>query len=144
MQHITKYEFCLFADYTSLIHSNKKLATLIEEVNDTIYKISSWFNTNKLSLSIKNNSMLFTSANKKPNVPINAIQINGSSITQVSFTKFLGVYVDEHLNWSMHLYTLAAKLARNVGILGKLVHVFPVIYLKNSLLLFNITALAIL
>ena len=51
--------------------------------------------------------MLFTPANKKHNV---AIQISGSAITQVSFTKFQGVYIDEHLNWYMHLNMLAAKL----------------------------------
>ena len=81
--------------------------------------------------------MLLTPANKKHNVPINAIQINGSTIPQVSFTKFLSMYIDENLNWSMHLNMLAAKLAQNVGILSKLRH-FLLSYLKNYLLLFNI------
>ena len=64
--------------------------------------------------------MLLTPANKKHNVPINAIQINGSTIPQVSFTKFLSMYIDENLNWSMHLNMLAAKLAQKFGILSKL------------------------
>ena len=97
----------------------------MEEVNNEINKISPWFNTNKRSLNKKSNYMLFTPANKKPNVPINAIQINGFAISQVSFTKFLSVYIDEHLNCSMHLNILAAKLARNVGILGNLIHFLP-------------------
>ena len=127
MQHINKYEL-LFADDTSLFLSNKKLTTLIEKVNNEIVKIALWFNTNKHSLNI---TTLFTPANKKPNVPTCAIQTNGSAIIQVNFTKFLGVYVDEHLNWSIHLNMLAAKLARNVGILGKLRHFLPSYILRT-------------
>lgn len=40
-------------------------------------------------------------ANKKHNVQLNAIQINEYPITQVSHTKFLCVYIDEHLKCSI-------------------------------------------
>ena len=95
-------------------------------------KITQWFHTNKLSLNIKKtNYIIFTSVNKKYNISSQAIQINGSTIPQVNLTKFLGVYIDEHLNWSMHLNKLATKLAQNIGILCKLKHFLPSYILKT-------------
>ena len=58
------------------------------------------------------------------------MQINGSTIPQVNLTKFLGVYIDEHLNWSMHLNKLATKIAQNIGIPYKLKHFLPSYILK--------------
>ena len=40
-------------------------------------------------------------------------------------------YIDEHLNWSMHLNKLATKLAQNIGILCKLKHFLPSYILKT-------------
>ena len=41
------------------------------------------------------------------------------------------MYIDEHLNRSMHLNMLSAKLARNMGILGKLRHFLPSYILRT-------------
>ena len=40
----------LFADYTSLFHAHTDFDTLIEETNEELQKITTWFHTNKLSL----------------------------------------------------------------------------------------------
>ena len=100
----TIMKFTLFADDTSMYHSHKNLTSLITSL---------------------------TSVNKKYNISSEAIQINGSTIPQVNLTKFLGVYIDEHLNWSMHLNKLATKLAQNIGILCKLKHFLPSYILKT-------------
>ena len=96
-------------------------------------QITQWFHTNKLSLNIKKtNYIIFTSVNKKYNISSQAIQINRLAIPQVNLTKFLGVYIDEHLNWSLQLNKLANKLAQNIGILCKLKHFFPS-YILNTI-----------
>ena len=41
------------------------------------------------------------------------------------------MYIDKHLNWSMHLNKLATKLAQNIGILCKLKHFLPSYILKT-------------
>ena len=129
----TIMKFTLFADDTSMYHSYQNLTSLIDEVNNENKKITQWFHTNKLSLNIKKtNYIIFTSVNKKYNISSQAIQINGSVIPQVNLTKCLGVYTDEHLNWSMHLNKLATKLAQNIGILCKLKHFLPS-YILNTI-----------
>ena len=96
-------------------------------------KITTWFHTNKLSLNIKkSNFIIFLSKGKKYNTDNLKININGNEIKQVNFTKFLGIYIDEHLSWAQHIDYLSKKIARNVGILSKLKHFLPM-YIMNTL-----------
>ena len=47
------------------------------------------------------------------------IKIDGKK-TPCSLVKYLGIYIDEHLNWNTHLAGLKPKLSRAVGMLSKL------------------------
>ena len=46
--------------------------------------------------------------------------MNGNKIKQVKFTKCLGIHIDEHLSWTIHINNFSKILARNVGMLNKL------------------------
>ena len=48
----------------------------------------------------------------------------------VNKTKFLGIIIEEHLNWAMHINHLCNIIARNVGILQKLRYFIPAYVLK--------------
>ena len=50
------------------------------------------------------------------------IKIDGKKLTPCSSVKYLGIYIDEHLNWNTHLAELKPKLSRAVGMLSKLRH----------------------
>ena len=116
----------LFADDTSLFHAHTDFDTLIEEINEELQKITTWFHTNKLSLNIKkSNFIIFLPKGKKCNTENVKININGNEIKRVNFTKFLGIYIDEHLSWAQHIEFLSKKIARNVGILSKLKYFLP-------------------
>ena len=96
-------------------------------------KITTWFHTNKLSLNIKkSNFIIFLPKGKKYNTDNVKININWNEIKQVNFTKFLGIYINEHLSWAQHIDYLSKKIARNVGILSKLKHFLPM-YIMNTL-----------
>ena len=43
--------------------------------------------------------------------------------------KYLGIYIDAHLNWSSHVDALSTKLNRGIGMLAKIRHYVP----KNTL-----------
>ena len=45
--------------------------------------------------------------------------LNGEGIERVQYTKFLGVYIDDHLNWNQHIREVCLKLSRTCGILYK-------------------------
>ena len=96
----------LFADDTSLFHAHTDFDTLIEEINEELQKITTWFHTNKLSL----NFIIFLPKGKQCNTENLKININGNEIKRVNFTKFLGIYIDEHLSWAQHIELYQKKL----------------------------------
>ena len=87
----------LFADDTNLLHHNKDPKILEKEINQDLDKISEWLKANRLSLNIKKTHyMVFT--NKRCAIDI-TLTIDGSKIESTQQTKFLGVIIDDKLNW---------------------------------------------
>lgn len=67
-----------------------------------------------------------------------SIKIDDTHIERVQVNKFLGIIVDEKLCWKQHINVLTSKLAKNIGIIGKLRSVLDCISLRllyNSLVL---------
>ena len=115
------FKINLFADDTSLFHTHENFESLIKETSQELITISTWLATNKLVLNInKTNYIIFTSKGKSCNKNVSIIKIDGNNIQQVNKTKFLGIIIEEHLNWATHISHLCNIIARNVGILQKL------------------------
>ena len=53
------------------------------------------------------------------------VKINGRKLYPSDNVKYLGIYLDSHLNWSKHCEYLATKLSRTNGILSKIRHYVP-------------------
>ncbi len=86
-------------------------------------KLSIWFKANKLSLNInKTNYIIF--GHKGKNIGIN-IQIDGQKIERVTSTKFLGLQIDENLNWKEHVRLISNKISRGLGIIYRLRRSIP-------------------
>jgi hypothetical protein len=58
--------------------------------------------------------MIITSRQK------NGTSINIPNINHKQHIKYLGIYIDEHLNWHTHIAHVSNKIAKNIGILYKL------------------------
>ena len=113
----------LFADDTNLFCTGKNLGDIVNEINVEIDKIYSWVNANKLSLNVeKTNFMLFTPKSFSRNM--DDLLINGNRISEVNETKFLGVIIDNKLNWSPHIMHISKKTAKGIGISLKARKVF--------------------
>ena len=98
----------MFADDASVYASVKNIKDLIPAINNDLGIISDWFKANELSLNIeKTNYVVFTK------IKCLHIQLflNNTEIEQKTCTKFLGVIVDENLNWKAHIKQCKAKLA---------------------------------
>ena len=94
------FKINLFADDTSLFHTHDNFEILIKETNEEFIRISTWLATNKLVLNIsKTNFMIFTSKGKSYNKHVSNIKIDGNNIQQVNKTKFLGIIIEQHINW---------------------------------------------
>ena len=73
----------------------------------------------------KSNYMIIASPKTKTNISITTCHIE-----QKSQIKYLGVFIDEHLNWDTQLQHISYKLTKNVGLLFKLRHYMPVNVVK--------------
>ena len=59
-----------------------------------------------------------------------SIKIDGHSIDEVHDTKFLGVHIDNKLNWKKHISYLAGKISKGIGMIIKARHYLH----KNSII----------
>ena len=71
-------------------------------MQEEVCGIDEWLKVNKLSLNVnKSKYMLFNAGNKRL-YPIE-IKIDDISIERVYVFNFLGLIMDEHLNWKSHV-----------------------------------------
>ena len=75
-----------------------------------IPKIMSWLATNKLTLNVKKTHFVIFRNPGKTIAVTKSLFINDTPISQEPYTKFLGVWLDEKLNWSKHLKEIRGKL----------------------------------
>ena len=47
------------------------------------------------------------------------ILINSVTIEQVSFTKFVGVIINENLTWSNHISAIIAKISKDISVIRR-------------------------
>ena len=77
--------------------------------------MSTWFAVNRLTLSIsKTNFMLFGNLMLSEDVVINIQNVN---IERVRVATFLGAYVDDLLNWNVHIKYVQSKLSKSTAIM---------------------------
>ncbi len=60
--------------------------------------------------------------------------IDGTVIERVSDFNFIGLTLDENLNWKGHLNEISNNISKSIGILNKIKRVIP---LKTKILLYN-------
>ena len=118
----------IFADDTNLFISNHCILKLEDQINKELSNVDTWFKVNKLSLNAsKTNYMIFGSSKKQMDKESMTLQIkiDGEEIQRVTSTKFLGVLIDDSLNFKCHIDHLVRKLSKYVGLFFKLRHLLP-------------------
>ena len=94
-----KLTFYLFADDTNIYYESKDLSNLIKIVNRELRLVKKRLDANKLSLNIdKTNYIIFHSSSVKISSTFD-IKIGKKRIERAKSVKFLGLLLDEHLNW---------------------------------------------
>ena len=65
--------------------------------------------------------LIFRHPNKKINFDLK-IKIDGKKIFPSTYVKYLGIYIDCHLNWQFQINELLTKLSRANGMFAKIRH----------------------
>ena len=110
-------QYAIFADDTNICCSEKKLVDLQVILNRELSKLYVWFSVNKLSLNLdKTNCILFRN---RPHDNSLILHINNVNVSQVQSTKFLGIIIDEQINWKPQILAVRCKLSKTVSIMYK-------------------------
>ena len=114
-QHLHHCSSILFADDTTLHKTHRNLNYLEWCLQDDMQTLTDWFKANKLTLNLdKTVCILFQ---QKGSDKAFKIQIDTVKIRTSNEIKFLGMWLDSHLSWSVHIQRLVTRLKRNTTML---------------------------
>ena len=102
MSSISKLvKYILFADDANICCTDSYIGKLSYNMCNVLDKMSTWFAINRLTLNIsKINYMLFGKRMLSRDVVIHIRNVN---IEKVRVIKFLGMYIDDLVNWNYHI-----------------------------------------
>lgn len=100
----------LFADDTSLIFKIGRRTNNFDDVNSSILRVYEWFTINNLALNEKKTKCIKFCL---PNVQNNEcyVALNGQKLEFVKETVFLGITLDDRLQWGPHIKALSGRLS---------------------------------
>ena len=132
LAEVSKYALTiLFADDTNNIYEGLTYDELMTTIQEDLIDISNWFKTNKLALNeSKTKFIIFHTHHNKPPDSFR-ITLNNVDLERVDNTKFLGVIIQENLNWKKHIDYICERVSRATALLARLKYYLP----KHALLL---------
>ena len=113
------FKFTLFADDTSLFYSHKDVNEAAVTMTQELTNISEWLAANKLSLNVGKSKLLVF--NNKRKVEVN-LTLNGEPLKEVDHAKYLGILIDNKLNWIPQINAVNLKVSKGLGLLSKIRH----------------------
>lgn len=131
--------FNIYADDTALLHADENYATLVQKTETGLKNVITWANLNKLHINhSKSFFMIYAPKIKMKNVNLLRIKCENFSILRVKTFKYLGLTLDEHLNYNLHISKVNQSLFLITRKINNLKHFLPkdkIILLYNSLIL---------
>ena len=109
--------FVLNADNTTVYVQHDSIDGAIQIHNSELAKVAEWFDSNKLTLNVNKTQMLMMSRKKTLNSQGDVI-LRNEAMQRVAKAKFLGVIVDERLNWKDHISMVSHQIPKSCGIIS--------------------------
>ena len=120
------YSRCiLFADDTTIYYSSQDLDDLFNKVKSDLTVLTDWFKANKLTLNINKTNYVFFNKSRNNTFTIPHIIIGDEQIQRVSHVKFLGIIIDENLDWYKHIELCRNNISSGNYALNALKHILP-------------------
>lgn len=111
-----KNQSILYADDTSIIISAQDVSELEAKANKDLKIIEDYTKANKLSINIKKTTYLIFNPKGKKSPKLN-LTLSTQTLEQVHESKFLGVWIDDHLSFKTHFQHVSKKLKSTLGII---------------------------
>ena len=110
----------MYADDTSLCYQSSDINVLNEAINNDLKQLDTWLQGNKLSLNVAKTNSMLVSTKQKHNILKSRnedldLKIRDNELEIIQKTKYLGVQIDNSLNWKEHIKTVSTKVSRAIG-----------------------------
>ena len=110
----------MYADDTSLCYQSLKINKLSEVSNSDLEKLQKWLVGNKLALNAMKTQSMLISTKQKQTIMRNqdlerSLKIRDHELKVVDTTKFLGLQIDNSLDWKRHVSVISYKVSKAVG-----------------------------
>ena len=106
-------KFCsctTFADDTTIFASGNNLKYLFKKVNADLKRLGEWFASNSLTLNVDKSKFIIFKPKRKVITNNAILQLGGKNIERVKSIKFLGVIIDESLDWTLQVKHVLTKM----------------------------------
>jgi exonuclease III len=125
LPQISKYaKFIMYADDANIIITGKSVDEINEKFGQLSTSLLSWVDTNGLKLNLKKTNFMIFSRQKI--VLPNGLHVASTKIERKTEARFLGIIMDEKLNFTHHINALKSKMSRYVGVMYRLKGLIPV------------------
>lgn len=109
--HFNEHQFITnYADDTNLLCAGDSYPAVVTNANDMFKNVKYWFQSNKLILNESKTKIVMFRTRQLGIDDQTEITIDIANGETTSSTKFLGIIINENLNWSEHVDSLASKL----------------------------------
>ena len=112
----------LFADDASLHTAHTQIVNIQNTLQDSINKASVWCEQNSMVIHPdKTKCMIITTRQKHQLThPSLHLKLGPNIIEQVDNHRLLGLTIDSHLTWNIHIESLIKRISKNIFLLTKL------------------------
>ena len=113
-------EIHMYADDTTIYKGNESLEILQDELQRDLNNVSSWLSSNRINVNVvKTVAMLIGSKRRVQNHSLQ-LYLNGINLSNVSTTRLLGVWIDNHLSWKEQVNRVNGKVRARLNCIRRL------------------------
>lgn len=118
---VTSHKCIAFADDISfVVTSNNNITEHQNDIINAINKLIQWLDIHNLKINLTKTNFIQFNKHKNINLDIN---YKDTKIKQIKQTKFLGVFIDQEINWKAHIDNICNRVNRFTYALKKVRHV---------------------
>ena len=130
-QSLKKCKSILFADDTTVYITGKSKSEMFHSMKLELLNLIDWFQANKLSLNLSKTNYIFFKPSTK--IKINDPSLNddltlafgSETIVKKDYVKFLGITIDQHLNWTQQCQEVSKEVSSNLYMLNSVKRFIP-------------------
>ena len=98
-----------FADDTGLLSIQGSMCAISRTLNKDLRELTFWLNANKIALNVAKTEIILSKTSNKNYDADLKIKLCRKRIHAFLYVKYLGIFIDENLNWKIHINKISSK-----------------------------------